>query len=68
MSAPGGVSCLSTTPVPEPRPSVGAFRLWRRACHRRGLDAEDDDYKLLERGSFVYDALYAWCARDVTKT
>ena len=26
-----------------------------------GLDAEADDYRLLERGSFVYDALYAWC-------
>src|SRR6266705_468874 len=27
-----------------------------------GLDVEDDDYRLLERGRFVYDALYAWCA------
>jgi hypothetical protein len=26
-----------------------------------GLDAEPDDHRLLERGSFVYDALYAWC-------
>ena len=26
-----------------------------------GLDAESDDQKLLDRGSFVYDALYAWC-------
>jgi hypothetical protein len=26
-----------------------------------GLLAEDDDLRLLERGSFVYDALYAWC-------
>jgi hypothetical protein len=26
-----------------------------------GLDAEPDDQRLLERGSFVYDALYAWC-------
>jgi len=31
-----------------------------------GLDVEDDDYRLLERGSFVYDALYAWCQREVT--
>lgn len=31
-----------------------------------GLDAEDDDQRLLERGRFVYDALYAWCQRDVT--
>lgn len=30
-----------------------------------GLDAEGDDYRLLERGSFVYDALYAWCRRRV---
>jgi hypothetical protein len=28
-----------------------------------GLDAEADDQRLLERGSFVYDALYAWCRR-----
>ena len=28
-----------------------------------GLDAEPDDHRLLERGSFVYDALYAWCQR-----
>jgi hypothetical protein len=28
-----------------------------------GLEAEPDDYRLLERGSFVYDALYAWCQR-----
>jgi hypothetical protein len=26
-----------------------------------GLYAESDDQVLLERGSFVYDALYAWC-------
>jgi hypothetical protein len=26
-----------------------------------GLDAEPDDQRLLERGSFVYEALYAWC-------
>ena len=30
-----------------------------------GLDVEDDDYRLLERGSFVYDALYAWCVRQI---
>ncbi len=28
-----------------------------------GLDAEADDQRLLERGLFVYDALYAWCQR-----
>ena len=30
-----------------------------------GLEVESDDYRLLERGSFVYDALYAWCRRQV---
>lgn len=30
-----------------------------------GLDVEADDHRLLERGSFVYDALYAWCARQL---
>ena len=29
-----------------------------------GLDVETDDHKLLERGMFVYDALYAWCRRN----
>jgi hypothetical protein len=31
-----------------------------------GLDVEDDDQRLLERGLFVYDALYAWCRRHPT--
>ena len=30
-----------------------------------GLDVEADDLQLLSRGSFVYDALYAWCQLDV---
>jgi hypothetical protein len=30
-----------------------------------GLDVEDDDLRLLERGVFVYDALYAWCRKNV---
>ena len=30
-----------------------------------GLDVEADDHRLLERASFVYDALYAWSARHV---
>ena len=29
-----------------------------------GLDVEADDLRLLERGEFVYDALYAWCRRQ----
>jgi len=30
-----------------------------------GLDVESDDQRLLDRASFVYDALYAWCKREV---
>jgi hypothetical protein len=30
-----------------------------------GLDVESDDLQLLERGMFVYDALFAWCTRQV---
>jgi hypothetical protein len=30
-----------------------------------GLDVEADDQRLLQRGRFVYDALYAWCQRQV---
>ena len=30
-----------------------------------GLDVEADDHRLLQRGTFVYDALYAWCQRQV---
>ena len=29
-----------------------------------GLDAESDDQRLLERGSFEYDALYTHCQRE----
>ena len=28
-----------------------------------GLDVEADDQRLLDRGTFVYDALYAWSVR-----
>lgn len=34
-----------------------------------GLDVEADDHTLLDRATFVYDALYAWChqqTRQVT--
>jgi hypothetical protein len=30
-----------------------------------GLDVEADDHRLLDKGRFVYDALYAWCQRQV---
>ena len=30
-----------------------------------GLDVESDDHQLLAKGRFVYDALYAWCQRQV---
>jgi hypothetical protein len=30
-----------------------------------GLDVETDDQRLLDRASFVYDALYAWCKQQV---
>lgn len=33
-----------------------------------GLDVEADDYRLLDRATFVYDALYAWCARQITSS
>ena len=29
-----------------------------------GLDVEADDQELLRKGSFVYDALYAWCRQQ----
>ena len=32
-----------------------------------GLDVEADDHRLLERASFVYDALYAWCQQQIAK-
>jgi hypothetical protein len=33
-----------------------------------GIDVEADDQTLLERGLFVYDALYAWCTRSTATT
>jgi len=30
-----------------------------------GLAVESDDLRLLEKGSFIYDALYAWCQQAV---
>jgi hypothetical protein len=30
-----------------------------------GLDAEPDDHRLLEKASFIYDALYAYCEQTI---
>ena len=39
------------------------------AIGQGGLHVEDDNHRLLERGMFVYDALYAWCQHhDPTAT
>ena len=32
-----------------------------------GLEVENDDHRLLQKGSFVYDALYAWCGLQTKK-
>jgi len=32
-----------------------------------GLDVETDDHRPLERDSFVYDALYAYCQRQTER-
>lgn len=31
-----------------------------------GLDVESDDHTLLDRATFVYDALYAWCGQQTS--
>ncbi|TMK16701.1 MAG: chromate resistance protein [Actinobacteria bacterium] len=33
-----------------------------------GVLAEPDDQALLEKGTFVYDALYAWCRANLMRT
>jgi hypothetical protein len=38
------------------------------AIGQGGLHAEADDQRLLHRGLFVYDALYAWCQHQTTTT
>lgn len=30
-----------------------------------GLEVEADDHRLLEKGAFVYEALYAWCRLEI---
>jgi hypothetical protein len=43
---------------------INRSRVWLLAIGTGGLDLEADDQALLPRGTFVYDALYAWCARQ----
>jgi hypothetical protein len=38
------------------------------AIGQGGLAVETDDQRLLERGLFVYDALYAWCQQQTATT
>jgi hypothetical protein len=38
-----------------------------RAIGDAGATVETDDQVLLERGLFVYDALYAYCQREVLR-
>jgi len=42
-----------------------AFAPMMLALALGGLDVEADDHRLLDRASYVYDALYAWCVREV---
>jgi hypothetical protein len=44
--------------------STHAFGAAISALGTAGLDVEADDHRLLDRGMFVYDALYAWCRRN----
>ena len=59
----------AATPIPRvagPLPvtvTSHPFGAALRAIGEAGLDVEDEDQRLLERGLFVYDALYAWCRR-----
>jgi hypothetical protein len=32
-----------------------------------GLEVEADDHRLLDKGMFVYDALYAWCRLETNR-
>ena len=56
-------SCTPPTSTARSTPTRSRRRLLALAFG--GLDVEADDHRLLERASFVYDALYAWCAQQV---
>ena len=45
--------------------STDPFAPMMLALAQGGLDVEADDHRLLERACYVYDALYAWCVREV---
>jgi hypothetical protein len=51
----------------SPRTPNGRLILAAQAVPAVGLDVEDDDHRVLERASFVYDALFAWCRQEVTQ-
>ena len=55
----------SCTPPTSKGPHTDALGAGLLAIGIGGLDVETDDHGLLDRASFVYDALYAWCQRDV---
>lgn len=50
-------SRVSFTPTPSLRACL--------AIAEGSLDVKLDDRRLLGRESFVYDALYAWCQRNI---
>jgi hypothetical protein len=54
---------LETGAVKRPGRGRPRLRPGAVAIGEGGLDVEADDQRLLEKGSFVYDALYAWCQR-----
>ena len=56
---PGRASC--TPPTSTPSSHTDPLGPGLLAIGLGGLDVEADDHRLLERASFVYDALYAWC-------
>ena len=45
--------------------STDPFAPMMLALAQGGLAVEADDHRLLERACYVYDALYAWCVREV---
>jgi hypothetical protein len=48
-------------------PALALLAIIVHAADIEGLDVEADDHVLVQRGAFVYDALYAWCQREVAR-